>query len=139
MKKIVLVRVVKNFNYILGRLYIYQGAKEIFNCATLELPYKDNKVNQSAIPPGSYPIKLEWSPRFSRLLWELKQVPGRTEIKIHNANYVHQLNGCIAVGREFLDINNDGVLDVVDSAATLERFHEKMLFQNKSNIIIIEI
>jgi len=30
--------------------------------------------------------------------FELRDVPGRTEIKIHKANYPHQLLGCIAPG-----------------------------------------
>lgn len=67
-------------------------------CWTLELPWRDNKPNISCIPAGHYPIVLEYSAKFDKLLWELKEVPGRSEVKIHRGNYLSDIEGCIMVG-----------------------------------------
>jgi len=50
-----------------------------------------------AIPTGSYAAHLEDSPHFGRLTPHI-DVPNRTYIEIHPANYPSQLEGCIAVG-----------------------------------------
>ena len=42
-------------------------------------------------------------------------------ILIHNANYVSQLMGCIAVGDAHVDINKDGLVDTTNSVATLKK------------------
>jgi hypothetical protein len=52
-----------------------------------------------AIPEGTFPVELEYSPKFVRLLPEIKGIPGRDECKFHVANWPQQLQGCIAVGR----------------------------------------
>ena len=40
---------------------------------------------------------------------------------MHNANYVTQLEGCVAVGEAIKDINADGTLDVTNSVKTLKK------------------
>jgi len=108
----------------LGELYIIGDEDNIvFQCRTLELPYLENKRNISCVPVGRYKCKLEYSNRFKRDLWELKDVPNRTECKFHSANYFHQLNGCIALGNSFKDIDGDGWKDVLNSFETLVKFH----------------
>jgi len=59
-------------------------------------------------------------------LWELKDVPGRSEVKIHAANYVAQLWGCIAPGLKASDLNGDGTIDVSDSRIALVRLMAAM-------------
>jgi len=122
---------IRRFKYlrdeILGTLIVFDNeGKVLFNCMTLELAYHNNAKNKSSVPTGDYVIQLEYSGRFKRELWELKDVPGRSECKIHNANFYRQLNGCIAVGTRHTHINGDGVPDVTDSVRTLERFHAAM-------------
>ena len=107
----------------LGQLIVMDGLKLVFQCKTLELPWKDNRQMISCIPPGCYPLKLEWSPRFEMELWEIYDVPNRSECKFHVANYVRQLNGCIALGDMHTDLDGDGLRDVRNSARTLDRFH----------------
>lgn len=50
------------------------------------------------IPPGVYEAYKRVSPRYERLLWTLKDVPGRTDILIHQGNYATDSTGCIIVG-----------------------------------------
>lgn len=61
-----------------------------FGCFTVE-NLKD------AIPAGLYPVEFTYSPEFNAVM-PLIDVPGRTAIRIHPANYPNQLLGCIAVG-----------------------------------------
>jgi len=75
-----------------GKLY----CNGIFQCFTIELPWLNNKQQQSCIPEGTYRLKKRWSPRHS---WHLQVtgVPGRSFILLHPANDAQrQLRGCIA-------------------------------------------
>lgn len=68
-------------------------------CATVEREWADNQVNKSCIPPGIYRIKPDMRHPNSEkriLVWELQDVPGRSQIQIHIANKPSQLLGCIA-------------------------------------------
>lgn len=49
------------------------------------------------VKAGKYKMVYEYSPRFKKNLWELKDVPGRTEIKIHNGRETRHSRGCILV------------------------------------------
>ena len=70
---------------------------------TLELPWRNNRVQRSCIPPGSYRCSMVQSPRFGRV-YGVHNVPGRSAVLIHSANlagdvdlgYTTQLQGCIA-------------------------------------------
>lgn len=88
-------RIIFTRESIIGNLFI----DDVFECFTLELPWKKNQKSISCIPEGKYKVIMEYSPRFNRLLPELKGVPERDEIKIHPANWPKELNGCIAVGK----------------------------------------
>jgi predicted Zn-dependent protease len=104
--------------------------------ATIELAWKDNLKRISCIPAGIYKAVREYSHRFNQHLFELIDVDGRSEIKIHVANYSKQLNGCIGVGNKHVDLNGDGILDVTHSKATLNRLH-RLIHPDTS--LIIEI
>jgi len=70
---------------------------------TIELPWRNNRVQRSCIPPGVYRCQIVHSPRFGRV-YGVTNVPGRSAILIHSANlagdvamgYTTQLQGCIA-------------------------------------------
>lgn len=64
---------------------------------TLELPWKDNKPRISCVPDGDYKVISHVSPKFGKCWW-LQDVPGRSEILIHQANVASELLGCIALG-----------------------------------------
>ena len=65
---------------------------------TLERPWQDNNPDTSCIPTGRYHVRKSMSPHLRYVTPELLNVPGRVGIRIHIANYVSQLEGCIAVG-----------------------------------------
>lgn len=65
-----------------------------YQCFTLENTHK-------IIPAGIYPTAFYNSPKNKRVVPLLLNVPGRSEIEIHIANYFTELEGCIAVGLSF--------------------------------------
>lgn len=114
-------------NYSLGVCYIIMEDNSLlFIGVTLERGWQNNKSNISCVPEGVYDLVLELSDKFGKELWELKGVPNRTECKFHSANYWRQLNGCIAIGNSFVDIDKDGDLDITSSGSTMESFHKHM-------------
>ena len=67
----------------------------------LELPWRDNKEDVSCIPLGEYALEITPSPKFfGRLVVEIMDVPDRTGVRMHPANWVEQLLGCIAPATE---------------------------------------
>lgn len=70
---------------------------------------------ETAIPAGRYRVTLTFSPRFGRLLPELRDVPGFTAIRIHPGNSKADTEGCILLGVERRDVR------VLQSTATVGR------------------
>jgi hypothetical protein len=95
----------------------------VFQSQSLERGWLNNVRNISCIPEGVYELKLDWSPRFQRDLWEIFGVPNRRECKFHAANFSRQLNGCIALGEKRADLDSDGLIDVTNSKNTMKKFH----------------
>lgn len=124
----------------LGNLFIIHGANILFKCKTLELAWRNNRRDISCVPEGTYPIELEYSPKFG-YSWELKQVPNRSEVKIHQGNFFRQIEGCILVGDMHIKIDEDEEPDLRNSMATKVRMQKIMedLNVNKTVITIIEI
>lgn len=89
-------------------------------CVTLELAWLDNNQRVSCIPLGKYKVVRRQSPKYG-MHFHLTNVPGRSLILIHQANYHYQLLGCIAVGQKHIDINKDGYLDVTNSKRTMTK------------------
>lgn len=99
-----------------------------YQCCTLELPWLDNERKISCIPTGRYKVIKHTSPKFGKCFW-VQDVVGRSEILIHKGNYAGSKNprtgkpdilGCILVGKSHVDIDGDGILDVVSSKDTME-------------------
>jgi hypothetical protein len=85
-----------------------------FHCLTIERPDK-------LITAGTYTLSYTKSPRFSKKAGkdvytpEIHQVDGRAGLRIHPANYFRDLEGCIAVGRRYADLDKDGSTDISES------------------------
>lgn len=103
-----------------------------FTCKTLELPWKNNASNISCIPPGEYDVSFTRSIKFPFGSYEVKNVPSRTGIRLHKGNYAFKLKGlpdiqgCILLGKEYNDINNDNVVDIINSTVTVKSFEDFM-------------
>ena len=123
-------------NQVLGECAVTENGKDLFIAKSLERADNGNQRNISCIPQGEYLCVLEYSAKFKCDLWEIKGVPNRSECKFHAANYWHDLNGCIALGSQFLDINKDGFRDVLNSKNTMKEFH-KVLYGLKEIQLII--
>lgn len=113
-------------NSIIGALTVIEKGRLIFSCKTLELSWKDNQNRISAIPTGTYAVKMTYSPRFKKDLYLLENVPDRAGVRIHSANFASQLHGCIALGSDTKDINADGQLDIIHSGRTMAEFESLM-------------
>lgn len=97
----------------------------LFNCLSLELPWKDNAINISCIPSGNYPASLYESPS-KGLVILLEDVPNRTYIEIHAGNYTSDIEGCILVGDSIKYLDQDSILDVTNSAVTLRKLLSRL-------------
>lgn len=95
-------RILKTEFYTIGKLQLYNSqAKLLFECMTLELPYRDNKQQVSSIPSGSYQMKISNSPKFGTV-YKILNVLNRSNILIHKGNYASDTQGCILLGQELL-------------------------------------
>ena len=127
MKMVCIYRDVITDDYSLGKCYIKDGHNDdIYVGKTIERGWRDNEANISCVPEGIYNLVLEYSNKFKMDLWELKNVPERSECKFHAANYWRQLNGCISLGEKHIDIDGDGDPDVTNSRNTKKIFHGLM-------------
>lgn len=115
---------VVNDNQTSGLLFVLNENNEVLlKCYCLELPDRDNANSISRIPEGDYKVKKRYSPKYKDHFHVL-DVPGRSYILIHHGNYYTNTRGCILVGQDLIDINNDGLLDVTASIATMRKLNQ---------------
>ena len=137
--KLKLVRIANRPTYCIGKLYI-DG--EYF-CDTIEdtdrglddsMSVKEilsKKVKaKTAIPTGTYPIEITYSPKYKRMMPLLLGVKGYNGIRIHSGNTSKDTEGCLLVGK------NTKVGMVTDSRNTYQKLYAKLYNQKD---IIIEI
>jgi hypothetical protein len=101
--KIIVQRIKETVDGYLGMLSLDFDS---FTCYTVE-----NK--KKSIPAGIYNVTFQMSKKFKRMTPHI-DVPHRTFIEIHNANYPSQLEGCIAVGDKIDGdaVNNSMITDI---------------------------
>ena len=118
---------------ILGNISVRdeEGVKWTFQ--TLELPDRDNQKEVSCIPAGSYDVVKRWSKKYKNHFM-LLDVPDREGILIHVGNYPRDTRGCILVGTDVRDIDNDNRPEVVNSKTAMERLN--ILLKNEQDIKI---
>jgi len=101
MEKAILMRQRRSDHGTEGILH-YKGK----SCFSLELPWKNNIIQKSCIPQGTYLTQIRMSPKFGRIYWVMS-VEGRTYILIHAGNLAGDVDlglkthtyGCILLGK----------------------------------------
>ena len=121
-----------------GALLVMEKGRVLFNSHLLERGWRDNKQNVSCVPAGTYPLLLEYSPKFGRKLWEAKEIPGRSECKFHAANFWKELNGCFSPGEARFDFGSDSEKDMVNSGDMLNIFMNAMGDYREARLVIID-
>lgn len=110
---------------------IYFNDKKIG--VTVEQPWNNNAKGSSCIPKGKYQLQPWDSAKYGKVVVfvnpllnvfrEEKDIPkgttGRSYCLIHNANYPHELRGCVAVGDKFMTDSSGEPIGVSNSKATL--------------------
>lgn len=105
--KITVTRTRKTADGIFGNLFIDQSLFKCFSCENLA----------KAINPGTYAMKIDFSPRFNRLMPHLivpdrdAAAGGDAGIRLHWGNFPANYEGCIGVGN-----GQDG--DSIDNTVT---------------------
>ena len=90
-----------------------------WSCYTIERPWLNNKPNISCIPEGHYKCQPFTGTKFKDVV-QIMDVPDRSFILFHVANYPRDIQGCIGVGNSF-DINDLSPM-VYNSRVTLADF-----------------
>ena len=121
----------------IGKFYLLDNNNSVIKeWESLELPWKNNQQNISCIPAGDYEGILHISPTFGPCIW-IKDVPNRSEILIHAANFFYDLRGCIAIGKDLYDIDKDGHIDATSSRDSLTELMELLDNQTVVDIDIV--
>jgi len=106
----------------------------IFQCRTLELPWRDNEKQISCIPPGIYDVDIRLSNKYGRVYW-VRKVPNRSYILIHSGNYAGDktkgfkthVMGCILLGKKSGILS--GQVAVLNSRITVRSFMSHMQYE----------
>jgi len=79
------------------------SVEDVARAAGVKIP------KETAIPPGVYPVRMTWSPRYNSMQPQIMNVPMFSGVRFDVANYASEVEGCIGVG------NGRGVNAVWDS------------------------
>jgi len=115
----------------IGELFVYDTdefekvfeGNLVYQCKTLELPWKGNKRQESCIKKGIYDVIRRKSTKYGDH-FHVTNVEGREMILIHALNFYTQTLGCIGVGDSFGDINKDGYTDILNSRKALDDLYK---------------
>lgn len=106
--KLKLVRKYRKETYTIGKLYV-DGT---YFCDTIE--DKDRGLDDSmsladimtkkkygvtAIPYGTYKVEITYSPKYKKMMPEIKNVKGFSGIRIHSGNTAKDTLGCLIIGK----------------------------------------
>jgi len=138
MKKSILIdRYSSEKEQTIGKIYLLDEETQsvIKMWYSMELPWLDNTKRVSCIPTGNYKAVIHYSPKFGKCLW-LQDVPNRSEILIHPANFYHDLLGCIGIGKDLSHIDGDKYIDITSSKDSMQELLNLVGSQSVINIQI---
>lgn len=110
-------------------------ATEVF-CWTLEPPTYDNKKNFACIPAGQYECKKRISPKFSRTVYEICNVPDRSDVEFHPGNIVLDTMGCVLLGDTLGKLKGNRA--VLNSGYTFTSFMNALVYYDEFKLTIKE-
>lgn len=120
-------RFIQDQNQTMGSCVVLgENNQPLFASLLLTRGWRNNQKNVSCIPKGTYKVVFEYSNKYKRMLWEVKGVPNRSEVKFHPLNYYFDSEGCNGLGRRPKNLNNDKYLDLTDSRNTINDFHKAL-------------
>ena len=117
-----------------GTFGVLKINKSVF-CATLEPPDNMNAQNISSIPVKQYLCNKRISKKYGET-FEVKNVPGRSDILFHAGNVVDNTKGCILLGQYFGKLRGNRA--VLNSGFTFKKFMSIMKGQNRFHLTITE-
>ena len=120
MHRLEVLRFSENEQQTLSKFIVFDD----YNCELaqgfiLELPNKNNQTSISRINEGEYDCVKRNSEKYKDHFHVL-DVPERSYILIHVGNYHTDTRGCLLPGDSLVDINKDGLKDVVNSGNTMK-------------------
>ncbi len=135
-----LIRLEENYEH--GTFGILKINKEVF-CFTLEPRDEENKRDISSIPAQQYicEIRATGLSSIMRLgfakTFEVLNVPGRTNIKIHPGNFDEDTEGCILLGSSVGKLRKGRA--ILNSGNTWKAFMNRMDGINEFHLTIREV
>lgn len=107
MLQVLLTRNWRKEEYTIGRIYV--NGKQLCNSCEdtdrhlyqgqpLSEILKIKVKGKTAIPTGTYRLRIVESPKFKRELIEIVDVPGFLNIRIHAGNDINDTDGCVLPG-----------------------------------------
>ena len=136
---ITLRRIAFKPKYTIGKLYIdgnyvcdtIEDTDRNLDDSMTEDEIKKKKVyGETAIPYGTYLVRITYSNKFKKMLPLVENVKGFSGIRIHSGNTEKDSLGCIIVGK------NKKVGMVLDSRVTMDKLMN-ILTSTKENIYIL--
>lgn len=142
--ELLLVRIAKEANYTIGRLYVKLD-KPVIKCVDGEIVTEDKRYlcdtlepkrrnlkkekkipGRTAIPEGRYRVVITKSFRFQRWLPQVREVTGFSGIRFHPGNYPSDTKGCILPGwnrKKGMVVNSRAALQMLmlEMTAALDR------------------
>jgi hypothetical protein len=107
--------------FTIGELFV-DGVFECFIGEDRYRPPPQPKVyGKTAIPCGTYEVRVTHSPRFQRFLPLLLKVPGFEGVRIHPGNVAADTEGCLLPGRSRRDDQ------VLESRLAFDALHAKVM------------
>lgn len=110
------IRSEKTSTHIISNVFVNGQSFGVF----LEPPDKMNENDISCILTGDYLVEKYMSNRFKRICLKVREVYKRTNISIHNGNFINETQGCLIVGFYAFDSHNGrAVMDSRNALASL--------------------